>query len=105
VNYPTRVVSTGGRYHYRDDWETPDTQVISLDFESNKTMTWKSRSCNPNPNHGTMFYGEKGAMLLPSGNEYTVFDDSRAAKIVKKVAASDDGGASPDQLNTVGPGR
>jgi predicted dehydrogenase len=109
VNYPTRVVSTGGRYHYRDDWETPDTQVISLDFESNKTMTWESRSCNPNPNHGTsagtMFYGEKGAMLIPSGNEYTVFDDSRQAKIVKKVEASDDGGASPDQLNTVGPGR
>ena len=33
VDYPTAVQSTGGRYYYRDDWETPDTQVINFDFD------------------------------------------------------------------------
>jgi len=32
VDYPVRVSSNGGRYHFRTDWETPDTQVDSMDF-------------------------------------------------------------------------
>ena len=31
------VQSTGGRYYYRDDWETPDTQVINFDFDGKKS--------------------------------------------------------------------
>src|SRR5687768_16337338 len=26
VDYPTKVTSSGGRYAFKDDWETPDTQ-------------------------------------------------------------------------------
>lgn len=46
VDWPARVTSSGGRYHYADDWETPDTQVIGLDFPGGKTISWKGRSCN-----------------------------------------------------------
>ena len=35
VDYPAKVSSNGGRYRYNDDWETPDTQVINLDFKEN----------------------------------------------------------------------
>ncbi|MEM1094752.1 MAG: Gfo/Idh/MocA family oxidoreductase, partial [Bacteroidota bacterium] len=28
VDYPTRALSSGGRYHYQDDWEFFDTQVM-----------------------------------------------------------------------------
>lgn len=44
--YPTRVTSSGGRFAYRDDWETPDTQVIGMEFENNAMITWEGRSCN-----------------------------------------------------------
>lgn len=89
VDYPIKVSSNGGRYRYQDDWETPDTQVINLDFDNNTSMSWEGRSCNGKNNEGSnvgvMFYGEKGSLLIPSGNSYTIFDlDS---KIVKHVAA------------------
>ena len=30
VDYPTRVVASGGRYAYRDDWQFPDTMVLTM---------------------------------------------------------------------------
>ncbi|WP_423127787.1 Gfo/Idh/MocA family protein [Gaoshiqia sp. Z1-71] len=78
VDYPVRVSSNGGRYRYQDDWETPDTQVINFDFAEGVTMTWEGRSCNGTPiegsSAGAMFYGETGALLLPGGNNYSIFD-------------------------------
>ena len=41
-------------------------------------MSWEGRSCNGKPiegsSAGVIFYGEKGSMLFPGGNNYTVFD-------------------------------
>jgi len=88
VDYPVRVSSNGGRYRYDDDWETPDTQVINLDFDNGTTMTWEGRSCNGKKIEGSavgvMFYGEKGSILIPGGNSYTMFDlDSNITKHVE----------------------
>ena len=88
VDFPVRVSSNGGRYRYDDDWETPDTQIINLDFEEGLSMSWEGRSCNgkniEGSSVGVMFYGENGSMLIPGGNSYTIFDlDS---KVVKHVA-------------------
>jgi predicted dehydrogenase len=88
VDYPVRVSSNGGRYRYDDDWETPDTQVINLDFDNGTSMAWEGRSCNGKNIEGSavgvMFYGEKGSILIPGGNSYTMFDlDSNITKHVK----------------------
>ena len=87
VDYPTKVSSNGGRYRYKDDWETPDTQVINLDFDSGQTMSWEGRSCNGKNVEGSavgvIFYGENGSLLIPSGNSYTQFDLD--GKVVKEV--------------------
>ena len=87
VDYPTKVSSNGGRYRYQDDWETPDTQVINLDFKEGLSMSWEGRSCNgkniEGSSVGVMFYGESGSMLIPGGDSYTIFDLS--GKIVKEV--------------------
>jgi predicted dehydrogenase len=78
VDFPLRVSSNGGRYRYQDDWETPDTQIINLDFDEGLSMSWEGRSCNGKNIEGSavgvMFYGEQGSMLIPSGNSYTIFD-------------------------------
>lgn len=43
VDFPVRVSSTGGRYRYNDDWETPDTQVVNIEFENDMAMTWEGQ--------------------------------------------------------------
>ena len=87
VDYPTKVSSNGGRYRYQDDWETPDTQVINLEFGNNLAMSWEGRSCNgkhiEGSSVGVVFYGENGSLLIPSGNSYTIFDLQN--KVVKEV--------------------
>ncbi|MRG47028.1 gfo/Idh/MocA family oxidoreductase [Chitinophaga sp. SYP-B3965] len=87
VDYPTRVTSSGGRYRYKDDWETPDTQVITHEFANNTSMVWEGRSCNgkyiEGGSVGVIFYGETGSLLIDSGNAYTIFDLKN--KIVKEV--------------------
>ena len=87
VDYPVKVSSNGGRYRYKDDWETPDTQVISLDFKENVSMSWEGRSCNgkniANSSVGVMFYGEQGSLLIPGGNSHTIFD--LAGEVISEV--------------------
>ena len=42
VNWRVRVSSNGGRYAFKDDWETPDTQTISWDFPEEKRYAGKA---------------------------------------------------------------
>lgn len=87
VDYPTKVTSTGGRYRYQDDWETPDTQVIGYEFGDQISMTWEGRSCNGRSIEGSavgaMFYGEEGSLKITGGNAYTVYDLKN--NVVKQV--------------------
>ena len=85
VDYPIRVSSGGGRYHYKDDWETPDTQSINMEFDNNTFINWEGISCNGQKRNlagGVMFYGDNGSMLIGGGeNAYTVYDKDN--KVVK----------------------
>ena len=78
VEYPTKVSSSGGRYRYQDDWETPDTQVINLEFGNQSLISWEGRSCNGRSTEsnsvGVIFYAENGSMIIESGNSYKVHD-------------------------------
>ena len=71
VEYPTRVTSSGGRFHYDDDWEFYDTQVCSFEFEAGKSITWEGRSCNGRPvegrGRGASIHGENGTVGLRRG--------------------------------------
>lgn len=108
VDYPKRVVSSGGRFHYHDDWETPDTQTINIEFEGGKSFSWESRSCNSLPIHGftagVVFHGDGGSIVLGSGNTYKVFDNDRNPKLIKDVTEESLAADQPNQRNTVGPG-
>ena len=89
VDYPVKVSSSGGRYRYNDDWETPDTQVISMEFPNNTGMSWEGVSCNGRPIEGSIvgviFSGEKGSLRIDAGNAYSVFDIN--GKLIKEVKA------------------
>lgn len=86
ADYPTRVSSSGGRYFYDDDWETPDTQIINLEFGNRMSMTWERRSCNGRTVEGStvgcMFYGEKGSLLITGSDGYKIFGPDN--KLIKE---------------------
>lgn len=74
VNYPSSVTSSGGRFCFDDDQETPDTHTVCFDFSGKKSITWQGLSCNPNENGFVKFYGTNGAIDLGSSGSYTVYD-------------------------------
>ena len=71
VDIPNQVVSSGGRYHFNDDWEFYDTQVASFQFDDGKMITWEGRSCNGYPfnnrGRGATIHGDEGTVLLDRG--------------------------------------
>ncbi|MFL5338884.1 MAG: Gfo/Idh/MocA family protein [Gemmataceae bacterium] len=85
VDFPIHVGSSGGRYRYEDDQETPDTHTVAFDFADRKTITWTGFSCN-NPPAGkgaeVIFHGENGSLMI-GGNGYTVHDPK--GKEIQKV--------------------
>ncbi len=76
AEFPIRVTSSGGRYRYQDDQETPDTQTVGLEFEGRRQVTWEGLSCNKHERRFVTFYGENGALDLAENGTYTVFDPS-----------------------------
>jgi len=86
VDFPTRVSSVGGRYQFNDAWETPDTQIVTMDYPGRISLMWENRSSNgrkiEGAERGVIFYGENGS-LDTGGDEYKVYD--LAGKLVKEV--------------------
>lgn len=103
VDYPTKVISAGGRYAFQDDWETPDTQTITYEFSNGKAMLWEGRSCNDydefRSGRGVVFYGEKGTMVVPGGDDYKVYE--LGGKLVRDVKTEIQ---KADSTNTMGMG-
>ena len=104
VDFPTRVTSVGGRYHYKDDWETPDTQTVAIEYPGGVSLVWESRSSNgrkiEGADRGIIFYGENGS--LDTGDDsYKVYDLN--GKLVSEVKSES---AEPNNLqgrNTASP--
>ena len=106
AEFPIRVTSAGGRYRYKDDWQTPDTQVITLEFNNNTSVAWEGRSCNgrnvEGSSVGCVFYGDTGSMFV-DGNGYTIYDlDNKEIKKVTDETVDARNLASPaDHLDAV----
>ena len=90
VDFPIRVTSSGGRYHWNDDQQTPDTHQVSFEFPGNRAITWQGLSCNRHRSGFTTFYGDKGSLELDSDGGHTIFDGSND-KVVEKVAGKSRG--------------
>jgi predicted dehydrogenase len=88
VDYPTRVSSSGGRYHFADDWEFPDTQEATFEFDGGKTIVWQGQSCNGLTTfgrpRGVSILGTTGSVVLDRDG-YVVYD--LKGKVVKDMVA------------------
>jgi predicted dehydrogenase len=103
VEAPEKVISTGARLQYSDSWETPDTQTISMVFPGNKMMSWEGHSTSDyyteGSGRGVIFYGSKGNMLIPGGDDYTIKDIKN--KVLEEVKSKV---GKVDATNTIGMG-
>jgi predicted dehydrogenase len=80
VTWPKSAVSTGGKYAYTDDQETPNTQLASFDY-GDKEIVFEVRGILTNGEGtitrggnkiGNLFYGEDGWMEL-DGSGFRVY--------------------------------
>jgi predicted dehydrogenase len=95
VDYPVSVSFHGGRYHFDDDQETPDTGTAVFDF-GDVGCSWEGSSCHARrgePLPTVAFYGTEGLMhIIDPG--YVQFDLAG-----KKVAEGRGAGGDQDHIN------
>ena len=59
VDYPRSISSSGGRYHFKDDWQFYDTLVTNFNYED-KMISWECKCCE-----GMRFYGrDRGSVII-----------------------------------------
>ncbi len=102
VDLPNRVSSSGGRFHYDDDWEFYDVQNVNFEFAEGKAFNWEGRSANGyqlyNRGRGTTIHGTKGTIKIDRSG-YILYDlDNNELKRVM------DDDQEVDPLDTVGGG-
>ena len=86
MTWPTTVMSTGGKYVWQDDQETPNTQVAAFNF-GDVEMTFEVRNLPTptenlaplRPNYvGNLFLGDKGFMMV-DGTGFHLYKSAAAS--------------------------
>jgi len=87
VGYPVRTTSSGGRFCYKDDQETPDTQTAAWVFEGGKQITYQGLSCTQHPpGPFVSFYGSEGSIEINQDGGFQVYDTKN--KLVEESSKS-----------------
>lgn len=94
LDAPTRITSSGGKYIFDDDQETPDTQIATFEFPG-VTLAWEHRTWDRvamenesfgvaiHGEKGTMFFGLKGWVVKAGKNNAEVVDTHEHAKAME----------------------
>jgi predicted dehydrogenase len=76
VDYPERVTSSGGRYHFKDDWQFYDTLVTNFEYPD-KLLSWEGKSCNNQKyydrDRGSCIVGTTGTVVIDRDG-YDIYD-------------------------------
>ncbi|HSW45122.1 MAG TPA: Gfo/Idh/MocA family oxidoreductase [Phycisphaerae bacterium] len=84
---PVKASSMGGRYTYKDQGETPNTQVAMLQYDDGKMLVFEVRGRYTNNESsvgvGNLFYGSKGYMAI-RGNEIVTHIEGKPGPAIKE---------------------
>jgi predicted dehydrogenase len=91
VEYPNAISASGGRYHFKDDWEFYDTLVTSYEYDD-RMITWEGMCCQGKEYYGrgrgVTIHGTEGTVLIDRGG-YQIFSlDDKLLKEFKLEKAS-----------------
>jgi predicted dehydrogenase len=98
IGFPKSVVSTGGKYVYDDDQETPNTQMSSflydgleIVFEVRGLITGgEGNITNLFGPVGNLFYGSEGWMRVDYGS-FAIYKGEKSEKTLEEKADKDEG--------------
>ena len=98
VDYPRRVTSSGGRYHFQDDWQFYDTIVTNFEYDD-KMISWEGKSCQ-----GMKFYGrDRGSVIMGTTGSVLVDRDGYEIYDLKgKRTAEFKAGSDTASADTIG---
>jgi len=95
AGYPQRISSSGGRYHFKDDWQFYDTLVTNFDY-GDKMISWDCKCCQGmkyyNRDRGSVIMGTTGSVLVDRDG-YEVYDlkgNKTSEFVTGKVTSSSD---------------
>jgi predicted dehydrogenase len=95
AGYPQRITSSGGRYHFKDDWQFYDTLVTNFDY-GDKMISWDCKCCQGmkyyNRDRGSVIMGTTGSVLVDRDG-YEVYDlrgNKTSEFVTGKVTSSSD---------------
>jgi hypothetical protein len=100
VKLPKSVVSTGGKYVYDDDQETPNTQLATFDYGDKEVLFEVRGILTGNEGDiprrggnviGDLFYGSDGWMMV-DGSGFTVYKGETNEKAMEEKRAENDSG-------------
>jgi predicted dehydrogenase len=78
VDFPLTVTAAGGRFHFQDDQETPDTLNVAYTFPGGKMITWEGLSCTPDgldhTGFGCWFIGSEASLVLTDAGGWRLTD-------------------------------
>ena len=70
VEFPTQVSAVGGKHHFHDDQQTPDTLFVNYAYPG-KTITWEHRLWSSHGQEGrsaaVAFCGDRGTLIVDRG--------------------------------------
>jgi len=76
VDYPNRVTASGGRFHFKDDWQFYDTLVTSFEYDD-AMISWEGKSCQGmkcfGRDRGVTIMGTTGTVLVDRDG-YEIYD-------------------------------
>jgi predicted dehydrogenase len=98
VTYPMHVTSSGGRYAFDDDQQTPDTHTVAFEFDEGQLITWEGLSCNGHGGSFVNFYGTEGTLELDGDGTFRIFDRNDKSQEHHQVS---DGGEAQHVANFV----
>jgi predicted dehydrogenase len=104
VDFPKRISASGGRYHFKDDWEFYDTLVTNFEYDD-ALITWEGMCCQGKQYYGrgrgVTIHGTKGTVLLDRGG-YEVYDldDKKLTEVKAAKSASTQDLRSIDDMTT-----
>lgn len=98
VAFPNRVTASGGRYHFKDDWQFYDTLVTSFSYDD-KMIDWEGKCCQGmkfyDRDRGSAIMGTTGTVVVDRDG-YEIYDLN--GKKTEEFRAKKDATSSHDTI-------